>query len=244
MIPRGSESRAGTPITLVAIHTAEGATTAPALRNYLDQPGVEASYHKIVDDFQVITYLPDYLAAWAMLSGNHRSLQLCFTGFASWSRITWLAHERMLRIAAIEVALWCEIHNIPIVKLSPVQVGANQSGIMGHWDWTVGKRDGTHTDPGVNFPWDVFIQYVQEADLNVDQDRKLTAVYNEVTAMRHSSANAQTTFAATGMEYAKNADGFGWRNEQAMAALNARIDDLTKTVNTMAALIVEMSKAK
>ena len=162
MIPRGSESRQGARITLVAVHTAEGATTAAGLQNYLDQAAVEASYHRLVDDTQVIHYLPDDVACWAMLSGNHRSVQLCFTGFAKWPRSEWLAHDPMLRLGAGVAREWCTRYGIPAVKLTPAQVGANASGVMGHWDWTLGKKDGTHTDPGPNFPWDVFMGYINQ----------------------------------------------------------------------------------
>lgn len=162
MIPRGSEPRQGTKITLVAVHTAEGATTAQSLENYLDQPAVEASYHVLIDDDHTVTYLPDDVAAWAMLSGNHRSVQLCFTGFAKWPRSEWLAHDAMLRHAADVARAWCHKYGIPAVKLTPTQVGADMSGVMGHWDWTLGKKDGTHTDPGPGFPWDLFINYVNQ----------------------------------------------------------------------------------
>lgn len=164
MIPRGCESRDGTPITLIAIHTAEGATNATSLANYLDGPEVEASYHKLVDNTQVITYLRDETqAAWAMLSGNHRSVQLCFTGFAAWPASEWLAHDHMLRLGAIEVAKWCVRYSIPATHLTPTQISADWWGICGHWDWTLGKREGTHTDPGPNFPWTYFISLVRDA---------------------------------------------------------------------------------
>lgn len=159
MIPRGCDPRTA-PITLVAVHTAEGATTTASLTSYLDQPGVEASYHMLVDDTGVVRYLPDDVAAWAMLSGNAVSVQVCLTGFAHWTRTEWLGHDTMLRLAARVVRSWCLVHNIPPVKLTPAQVGAGLSGVCGHWDWTVGKSDGTHTDPGASFPWDVFMSYV------------------------------------------------------------------------------------
>ncbi|MCA1695660.1 MAG: N-acetylmuramoyl-L-alanine amidase [Actinobacteria bacterium] len=162
MIPRGSQSRAGTPISLIVLHTAEGATTAAGLEHYLDQPGVEASYHKMCDDTTTITYLPDEVASWSVLSGNNRSLNVCVTGFAKWPTSEWLAHDGMLHRAATVARDWCAGHHIPAVKLSPAGVGADQWGICGHWDWTIGKRDGTHTDPGPNFPWDVFISYVNQ----------------------------------------------------------------------------------
>jgi N-acetyl-anhydromuramyl-L-alanine amidase AmpD len=160
MMPRGSSSRRGTKINLISVHTSEGATTAAGLMHFLDQPGVEASYHVLVDDSTTIRYLPDDVAAWAMLSGNPRAVQVCLTGFARWPRSEWLSHDGMLRRGASVTWDWCLAHNIPPVKLTPAQVGADFPGICGHWDWTLGKKDGTHTDPGPNFPWDVFIKYV------------------------------------------------------------------------------------
>ncbi|MGH3599992.1 MAG: N-acetylmuramoyl-L-alanine amidase [Pseudonocardiaceae bacterium] len=187
-VPRGSQSRAGTPISLIAIHTSEGARTAASLAHYLDQPGVEASYHVLVDDTTTTRYLPDEVACWAMLSGNPRSVQICLTGFAAWSRSEWLTHDRMLRQAAIVVAHWCAVHRIPPAKLTPAQVGANARGVCGHWDWTVGKKDGTHTDPGPNFPWDVFMSYVNggEDDMQADERDALYDVREQMTGSRSS----------------------------------------------------------
>lgn len=159
-MPRCSSGRGRTPITLVVIHTSEGATNAASLVAYLDRDTVQASYHKIVDDTCTVTYLPDNVACWAVRAGNSKSLNLCLTAWARWPRSEWLAHDRMLRLAAAEVRSWCATHRIPTVKLSPAAVGRNEPGIIGHWDWTLGKRDGTHTDPGPNFPWDVFLSYI------------------------------------------------------------------------------------
>lgn len=158
-VPRGCDPRT-VPISLVAVHTAEGATTTASLAAFLDQPGTEASYHVLADDGGAVRYLNDTVAAWAMLSGNARSVQICLTGFAAWPRSEWLAHDSMLRIAAAWVRSWCLKYNLPMRKLTPAEVGADAQGVCGHWDWTLGKRDGTHTDPGPAFPWDVFMGYV------------------------------------------------------------------------------------
>lgn len=159
-VPRGSQSRLSTPISLIAVHTSEGARTAYDLQSYLDGKGVEASYHVLVDDEDTIRYLPDQVACWAMLSGNPRALQVCLAGFAAWTRAEWLSHGNMLKRGAAVVRAWCIQHDIPAKKLTPTQVGSDWWGVCGHWDWTLGKRDGTHTDPGPNFPWDVFIALV------------------------------------------------------------------------------------
>jgi len=134
--------------------------TTASLAAFLDQPGTEASYHVLADDGGSLRYLNDTVAAWAMLSGNARSLQVCLTGFAAWPRSEWLAHDAMLRNAAAWVRSWCLKYDLPMRKLTPAEVGADAHGVCGHWDWTLGKRDGTHTDPGPAFPWDVFMGYV------------------------------------------------------------------------------------
>ncbi|MGH3882101.1 MAG: N-acetylmuramoyl-L-alanine amidase [Pseudonocardiaceae bacterium] len=164
-----SSSRGGTGIRLVVIHTNEGDNpadvfpdrTAENLAAYLDRPSTQASYHKICDDDSTVRYLPDSVASWSIRSGNSRALNLCLTGWARWTRGQWLDHAGMLRRAAGEVAAWCDRYEIPVRKLTPTQVAADHLGIIGHWDWTLGKRDGTHTDPGPNFPWDVFIELVK-----------------------------------------------------------------------------------
>lgn len=166
-----SESRAGTRISLIIIHTNEGGHkagmaddhTAEDLAAYLDRAnaaGDYKSYHKICDDDSTVNYVPDDQAAWSALAANKRSLNICLTGWAHWGPADWQAHRPMLVRAATEVRQWCAKYGIPARKLTPAQVGTDQSGICGHWDWTLGKKDGTHTDPGQQYLWDWFIQQV------------------------------------------------------------------------------------
>ncbi len=215
MIPRGCESRNGTPITLVSLHTSEGAITTASLASFLDQPGVEASYHVLVDDHGAVRYLSDDVAAWAMLSGNHRSLQVCLTGFARWPRSEWLVHDNMLRTAAAQVRVWCRQHNIPAVKLTPAQVGADLYGVCGHWDWTLGKRDGTHTDPGAFFPWDVFMGYVNptSAPTSAAQEALMTWRLERTAAplLAKSGDHPDGTWTAVEDTVALPGPAAGWR---------------------------------
>lgn len=174
MWPRGCESRDGTPITLVLIHTNEGPhdpgqavdRTAEDLAAYLDRPDIKASYHVIVDDDGLTPYLPDGMASWSAFSANHKSLNLCFTGWAHWARADWLAHDPMLRFGAEQVRRWCATYGIPAVKIGPTELVANHAGCAGHVDWTHAalmmnpNAPDSHTDPGDSFPWDVFLGYV------------------------------------------------------------------------------------
>lgn len=169
-----SESRASTPISLVIIHTNEGDHkpnmpddhTAEDLAAYLDRANTAQdwkSYHLICDDNSTVRYVPDDQAAWSALAANRRSLNLCFTGWAHWSRDEWMAHESMLRRGAAEVARWCATYHLPSIKLTPAQVGADQHGVCGHGDWSTGKNNGNHTDPGAAFPWATFMAMVTGA---------------------------------------------------------------------------------
>ena len=68
----------------------------------------------------------------------------------------------MLDRTAAWIRSRCLARGIPIRKLTPAQVAAGLSGVIAHWDWTLGMRDGTHTDPGSGFPWDYVIARASE----------------------------------------------------------------------------------
>lgn len=152
-------SRNGQKVRLIALHTAEGATTAESLGNYFYRNDVQASSHVGIDDTHGLQYVDYAYAAWTMRNANPYSENAELCGFAAWTRDQWLnQHKYMLDQAAQWIANRCHARGIPIRKLSPQQVGAGEWGVCGHADYTYGTSDGTHTDPGVNFPWD----YVME----------------------------------------------------------------------------------
>lgn len=161
-----SSSRDGVKPSLIAVHTNEGPNpadvfpdrTAENLCRWMDDQ--EVSYHKVVDDDSVVHYVPDDRASWALRSGNRRSLNICFMGYSRFSRNEWMRHEGMLKLGSIEVRSWSDRYSIPARKLQPHEVRADQSGICGHVDWTLGKNDGGHTDPGGGFPWDYFLSLI------------------------------------------------------------------------------------
>lgn len=148
-------SRNGRAVRLVVIHTAEGALTAAALGNYFANPNSQVSSHVGIDDAATIQYVDYAYECWAMLSANPIADQAELCGFAAWTRDVWLTqHRGMLDQAAAWIRSRCLARGVPIVKLTPAQVGAGQAGACGHWDWTLGTGEGTHTDPGSAFPWD------------------------------------------------------------------------------------------
>ena len=154
-----SDARGVRPVSLLAVHTAEGARTAESLGSYFYRPDVQASSHVGIDDTHWLQYVPYNRSAWTLRSGNPISENAELCGFAAWSWDEWMTnHHRMLDLTAEWLAARAQARGIPLAKLTPVQVGANAWGVIGHIDWTLGKHDGTHTDPGRTFPWD----YVME----------------------------------------------------------------------------------
>jgi hypothetical protein len=160
--------------------------TAENLASYLDSEnnaGRSKSYHRICDDDSIVIYVPDEQAAWAMPNGgNLPALQLCFTGWAKWDRAEWLAHKGMLTRGAAEVARWCQVFGIPARKLTPAEVAAGKSGVIGHVDWTnsmPGKR-GNHTDPGTGFPWPEFMALVAERLRGEDMNDEQNGVLHDI----------------------------------------------------------------
>jgi len=170
MIPSPNfQDRGNSRVRLVVIHTAEGARDVVSLGNYLANSSVQASYHVAFDDNRMEQYVDYKYAAWAVLSANPISDNGCCCGFAAWSRDEWLNnHKNMLELAAQWVASRCTARKVPIRHLSLADVAACEAnpnhpgGVIGHWDWTRGAKDGTHTDPGEQFPWDWVIARAQQ----------------------------------------------------------------------------------
>lgn len=162
MIPSPFHSaRSPRPVRLVAVHTAEGARTVEALGAWFQNPKAKVSSHAGIDDQRIETYVPYDRTAWCIRSANTISDNVELCGFARWSLDEWLTHRNMLELCAQWIRQRCTARNIPIRKLTPADVAAGKAGVIGHVDWTVGMRDGDHTDPGVGFPWDMVIGLAQ-----------------------------------------------------------------------------------
>jgi hypothetical protein len=125
-----------------------------SLGGWFRRPDAQVSSHSGIDDDAVANYVAFDRQAWTTRSANpiSDSVELC--GFAKWTRDEWMQHGRMLELCAQWIRDRCTARGIPIRKLSPADVAAGKPGVCGHVDWTVGMKDGTHTDPGPNFVWD------------------------------------------------------------------------------------------
>lgn len=178
---------AGSKIRHVVIHTNQGPnpvnevldSRAENLAKYLNRTDINpVSYHILTDDDSDVVYLPDDMISYSTRAANPISLNLCFLGYAEWSRGEWLEHWGMLERGAARARMWCKLYNIPVVKLTPRDVFNKHWGIIGHGDWTYAEKmrdpnaKDSHTDPGEYFPWDVFLNMI-EGQLDDEEEERM-----------------------------------------------------------------------
>lgn len=176
-----SSARGTRPVRLVVLHTTEGAMTAASLGAYFYRDDVQASSHVGIGSDGVKQYVSYSRAAWTVRSGNPISDNAELCGYAHWTREQWLSeHRSTLDRAAAWVRQRCTARGIPIRKLTAADVAAGRAGVIGHVDWTNGMHDGTHTDPGGNFPWDYVIKVAADgAAPEEEDDMQLTDKFDE-----------------------------------------------------------------
>jgi hypothetical protein len=196
-----SESRRGYTVRVLAVHTTEGGGTPQALR---DADWWTGSSHAIADEGTLLTpeqgMVPYSRAAWTLRSGNYWSENIELIGFADWSRDEWLSRPGLLENCARWLADRAKANGIPLSKISAAEYRAGGWGVIGHVDHTVGYSDGTHYDPGPNFPYDVVIaraRDIQNGDDMPSADEVADALLNRVVTMPDKSkASVRTIIAA------------------------------------------------
>jgi hypothetical protein len=182
-----SSSRYGNEIDWAVLHSAEGARTVQSLFDFFNR-NQNASSHAGADGYQLSgDWVPDERAAWTLLDGNPRSLNLELCGFAHWTREQWLSEgsvdgvwnpRQMIRNAATWTRRKCETRNLPKRWLTLDQIRRGERGILMHADYTYATGDGDHTDLGKNFPKDVFMSDVNGAeDMQADEREWLRQLY-------------------------------------------------------------------
>jgi len=187
-----SESRNGAKVVWLAVHTTEGIMRAVDLRAWATWPG---SSHAANDETGVLLAgsgdgFVDYsLAAWTLRAANHYSENLEQCGWARWTRAEWLSRPKLLDTTACWLADRSKARGIPLRRLTDDEIRRKVPGVLGHGDYSRATGDGTHTDPGPNYPWDVVLAqanaYANGDDMPITDDdaRKIAqAVLNESRA--------------------------------------------------------------
>ena len=156
-------------IRLIVMHTMESPEkpdTAESVAKWFGgATAPQASAHVCVDNNSFVQIVDDSDIAWGAPGANNDGLHIELAGTASQTKDDWADaySQAELKMAAIVAANWCKKYKIPAVHLTPAQVADGKTkGICGHVDVTHAfPKLGNHTDPGVAFPWSLFISLIQ-----------------------------------------------------------------------------------
>ena len=154
-------------VRVLVIHTAETPETgnmAESIQSYCQRREDNVSCHEAVDNNSVVAGVRPYDTAWTTGSINDYAYSYELAGRASQTKADWADafSTAMMQLAAKRVAKAAILWKIPVLKLSPAELKAGRTGICGHVDQTVAYQvKGGHTDPGVNFPWLLFLDLVK-----------------------------------------------------------------------------------
>lgn len=149
----------------IIIHVTVNAPGTPA-ENVADYQirSQSGSYHELTDT--TVKHLIENTDDWFTWSsgnyGNDIGLHRSFVLRGTETRVQWLQYDKMLREAAKRDAEWCRKYNIPPVKLTAADLRAGKKGFAGHLETGQAWGGTDHVDPGIGFPWDIYLGYVRD----------------------------------------------------------------------------------
>ncbi len=193
------------PVQYVVIHSTEGSEGVASAEAGVAYDKVRTdgtSTHLFVDtDTALMEVRYSDTAHAARAKGNACGIQVELCGRAGQTDAQWhdAASLPTLRLAAREVAAICREFNLPPRRLPVAEVraayynpaGQRPKGICGHIDVTHAYPEdrGSHTDPGVNFPWPEFLAMVA-AELGdvtaVGDDMKFFSITDHGPRFQHA----------------------------------------------------------
>lgn len=131
--------------------------------------GRSVSSHYTVDNDSVVqcVKLGDVAYTVGNRAGNYRGINWEFSGFASQTREQWLDSfgKAMFRQAVPYIRSDAQRYGIPLVRRTVNELKAFKPGITSHNDLRLAFGGTTHTDPGPNFPWDYFMDLINEPEV-------------------------------------------------------------------------------
>lgn len=163
------------PVDLIGLHVTAGLQdldmegsdqSAEGTNRYGATTSRQASWHKCVDSDSIADALPDEYTAWHIIGYNSNSLGLEISNRdARWDNKPEKWIEATLRNAAKVCHAWEQKFNVPRRILTKAQVDAGERGYTYHRFLDPSRR----TDPGFTFPWDLFVQLLQQLDKGEDK---------------------------------------------------------------------------
>lgn len=162
----------GPPLWIVVhdMEASETRTRAENTANYFATlpDGRSVSSHYCVDNDSVVqcVKLADTAYTVGNRPGNYRGINWEFSGFASQTREQWLDQfgVDMFAQAAPYIRADAVKYDIPLVRRTVDELQAKLPGVTSHNDLRLAFGGTTHTDPGPNFPWDYFMDLLNQTE--------------------------------------------------------------------------------
>lgn len=157
-----------TPLKRIVIHGTVSACVpggARAIANYFRKTVTRpSSAHYVIDPLEVVQVVGDHQIAFhAPPNTDTIGVEHCDPVAGPAARWSDANHSAMLRLSAETVARLCLAYDLPIRRVGPVGLRLGRRGITGHADVSKAWKQTTHTDPGADFPWRLYLDLVQRA---------------------------------------------------------------------------------
>jgi N-acetyl-anhydromuramyl-L-alanine amidase AmpD len=156
-------------VRVIVIHDMEAPEkidTAEAIARYFQEmpDNRKASAHVCVDADSVVQCVHDRDVAYAAPGCNRDGIHIELAGYGKQTRDEWLDTygQSLIGLGANVAAQYCLKYGIPATHLTNEQLEQGARGIVGHAQVTAVYHESDHTDPGPNFPWDVFMMRVSQ----------------------------------------------------------------------------------
>lgn len=165
-------TRVGSParkIDVVVVHTMEAPekpdTAENVARWFAGSSAPKASAHYCVDANSIVQCVRDEDVAWAAPGCNHNGLQIEHAGYARQGRAGWADaySQNMLRLSAGLAGRSCRRYGIPVRWLTVADLKNGRRGITSHANVSAAFKKSNHTDPGGDFPVDLYLRWVRDA---------------------------------------------------------------------------------
>lgn len=178
--PMYTVGRPSGPPLWVVIHDMESNESASCAENTAEYfhdgaGGRSVSAHYCADDNSIVQCVLLQNSAWTVgnTQGNNRGINWELCGFASQTRDQWLDDfgEAMLRRAAPYMISDMKRFGIPVHHCTVDELKAMKPGVTSHNDLRLAFGGTTHTDPGVNFPWDYLMALLEGGGVPTSQEK-------------------------------------------------------------------------
>jgi N-acetyl-anhydromuramyl-L-alanine amidase AmpD len=160
-------------VRLIVIHDMEYdevMTAAEDVAKYFSTmpDGRKASAHVCVDPNSIVQCVHDHDIAYGAPGANSDGIQIELAGVQRQTRAQWMDDysDGVILRAADVVAQYLVKYDLPCLHLTDDQLADGKQGIVGHDQVSRVYHKSDHTDPGPNFPWDVFMTDVARSFVN------------------------------------------------------------------------------